>query len=419
MLRTLLLAAVFATLFHGDAIALDSCVVPNGQTYTINEHSTCRRVTNGHASGSSVMVPTKTAAEWSSGANAFINATPTGVTVGTCNACGDTGNCVASGSGGGGYPTGCNTIGQTCADGSIYVGPHPTEAGVRLYTTPAAQSTSAEWHADSTGALSIAGATNLTNGITNQNAIFAAASTAWTHANSFAKFEPARECYILTAHGANDWYLPSVKELDTMYANLVVAPPGTGDPDNPTASGSVAAGQGATDATRDGPYASSFATDYHWSSTQNTASAAWIVNGLDGEIRSNSKDNKEDVRCIRRATASSCPPDLGDVTPTVTCPANISGAAKSTQYTTTFSPTGFTGPMDLWVSTRVDTSSPAENGGVQINGGAWITSGNGPISINPGDTITLRITTRSISNALRGFLIRMGTVSCTWSVTTG
>ena len=68
------------------AIALDSCPVPTGATYTIDEHSVCRRVTNGHASGQTIMVPTKTADEWSTGANAFVNATPAGITLGSCTA---------------------------------------------------------------------------------------------------------------------------------------------------------------------------------------------------------------------------------------------------------------------------------------------------------------------------------------------
>jgi hypothetical protein len=45
------------------ALALDSCVVPHGATYNINEHSTCRAVTNNVAAGEAIMVPTKTADE--------------------------------------------------------------------------------------------------------------------------------------------------------------------------------------------------------------------------------------------------------------------------------------------------------------------------------------------------------------------
>lgn len=77
MPRLMSIAVLFCVIItSGVSWALDSCVVPSGQTYTINEHSTCRRVTNSHASGQSIMVPTKSAAEWSSGGNAFRASTP-------------------------------------------------------------------------------------------------------------------------------------------------------------------------------------------------------------------------------------------------------------------------------------------------------------------------------------------------------
>jgi hypothetical protein len=82
--RTLLLAVILCMTLSISASALDHCWVPHGQTYTIDEHSTCRRVTNNHASGSQIFVPTKSSAEWSTGANAFINATPPGVTLSAC-----------------------------------------------------------------------------------------------------------------------------------------------------------------------------------------------------------------------------------------------------------------------------------------------------------------------------------------------
>lgn len=403
------------------AHALDRCEVPYGATYNIDEHSTCRAVTNNHASGQTIMVPTKSATEWDTGTNAFLNALPSGVTASACSACGTITSCGAASGGSGGYPTGCNTIGQTCADGSIYAGPHPTESGVRLYVTPSVNLASGDWHDQylSQGVLNVPAANSLTNGITNQNAIIAAMPAGSGNNLSFGGSTRAvRECYTLTAHGTNDWYLPSIKELDTVYSNLVVAPPGTGDSDNPTPTASVAAGQGATDATRDGPLAAGFTSDFHWSSTQNTTGSAWVLNGLDGEIRSNAKDETNPIRCVRRATTSTCAPDLGDTTPTLTCPANITGASTSTQYTATFTVSAFTGPLDLWVTTRTDPSSPAENGGVRINGGAWQTAGKTPYPVNPGDSIQIRITSRSITNAIRGIWFRLGTVTCEWSVRT-
>lgn len=64
--------------------AQDSSIVNHGASVNITAHSVCRRITNNHASGSSIMVPTKNATEWSTGANAFINAPPPGVTVAAC-----------------------------------------------------------------------------------------------------------------------------------------------------------------------------------------------------------------------------------------------------------------------------------------------------------------------------------------------
>lgn len=87
-------------ILSGTAHALDNCIVPNGATYTINEHSVCRRVQNNRANGLPIMVPTKISTEWSVGASSFLNATPTGVAITACGSCGDTGNCAASSGGG-------------------------------------------------------------------------------------------------------------------------------------------------------------------------------------------------------------------------------------------------------------------------------------------------------------------------------
>ncbi|MCP5405407.1 MAG: hypothetical protein H6922_04185 [Pseudomonadaceae bacterium] len=66
------------------AFATDSYTLSSGATLDIDEHGVCRDVYNGHASGASIMVPTKTAAEWSTGSYAFLNALPPGVAAGAC-----------------------------------------------------------------------------------------------------------------------------------------------------------------------------------------------------------------------------------------------------------------------------------------------------------------------------------------------
>lgn len=105
------------------AHALDRCEVPHGATYNIDEHSTCRAVTNNHASGQTIMVPTKSAAEWNTGANAFLNALPAGVTATACSSCGTITNCAAAG--GGGVTPGSQTF-STAGSHSFTVPCHNT-----------------------------------------------------------------------------------------------------------------------------------------------------------------------------------------------------------------------------------------------------------------------------------------------------
>lgn len=82
----LLLTSLFLLTWPLTASALDSCVVPSGAAYNIDEQGTCRRITNSHIPASAIMVPTKTAAEWDTGTTAFLNALPAGVTAAACPA---------------------------------------------------------------------------------------------------------------------------------------------------------------------------------------------------------------------------------------------------------------------------------------------------------------------------------------------
>lgn len=63
--------------------AADSYQVNYGATVAITEHSVTRCVSNNHASGLAIFVPTKTSTEWAS----FYNSPPAGVTAGTCTTC--------------------------------------------------------------------------------------------------------------------------------------------------------------------------------------------------------------------------------------------------------------------------------------------------------------------------------------------
>jgi len=70
ILSATLLAAVAAY------AVVDSYQVNNGASTTITEYTISKDVTNNHASGKAIFIPTKTAAEWAS----FYNNPPTGVT---------------------------------------------------------------------------------------------------------------------------------------------------------------------------------------------------------------------------------------------------------------------------------------------------------------------------------------------------
>jgi len=81
MIRLFLLL-IFCLIIVPQAYALDGCVVPDGKTYFIDEHSECREVEN--STGQDIMVPTKAANEWSTGGSSFIDNPPTNVSLSSC-----------------------------------------------------------------------------------------------------------------------------------------------------------------------------------------------------------------------------------------------------------------------------------------------------------------------------------------------
>jgi hypothetical protein len=111
---------------------------------------------------------------------------------------------------------------------------------------------------------------------------------------------PAFElCETLDRHGYQDWYLPALAELDLMYSNLVLSPPGD-DPDNPTDPNSGGGG-GSNPTARDGAWAGTFTTSYYWSSSEYSADYAWIEAFNDGNQGYDRKYHTyNDVRCVRR-----------------------------------------------------------------------------------------------------------------------
>jgi hypothetical protein len=199
------------------------------------------------------------------------------------------------GGGGGGLPSGCPDIGDGCDDGSFCVGDHPTESGIKIYSADADQGNVA-W-----GPFGVnTGAEDYLNGQLNQE---------WIVANTTLSNHPAFElCENLDRHSHQDWYLPAIAELDLIYSNLLLAPPGD-DPDNPT-DPYTGGGGGTNPPALDGPQVGTFTTssDY-WSSTdyESDSNSAWRQYFSDGEETLNSKNNTYRVRCVRRGSeAAGC-----------------------------------------------------------------------------------------------------------------
>ena len=190
-------------------------------------------------------------------------------------------------------PAGCPNIADQCDDNSIYIGEHPTEAGVKLYATDVNQSTAIDWSTAEYGIeIESQGYPNSwVNGQTNQQ---------WIVNNKTLSDYPAFElCENLDRHGYQDWYLPALAELDLMYSNLVLSPPGD-DPDNPTDPNSGGGG-GSNPTARDGAWAGTFTTSYYWSSSEYSADYAWIEAFNDGNQGYDRKYHTyNDVRCVRR-----------------------------------------------------------------------------------------------------------------------
>ena len=149
-------------------------------------------------------------------------------------------------------PTGCSSVGDVCADGSIFAG------DTNLYVTDVNQSTSIGW---STVNQTNSGAQSDTNGAANQ---------AWIAANRTLSQYPAFElCENLDRHGYTDWYLPARNELhDVLYPNRNAI--------------------------------GGFTTGDYWSSTESEDDRARVVDFNDGDDLTGNKGNNKDVRCVRR-----------------------------------------------------------------------------------------------------------------------
>ena len=151
----------------------------------------------------------------------------------------------------------CPNIGDVCADGTVFAGLSP-DGNSPIYTTAADQSSSIAWSSVSVdnGAL----VDDFDSGITNQ--VEADANL------TLADYPVFQTCGNLTDHGYTDWFPPARNELAVLYTNR-------------TAIGG-------------------FSTDRYWSSTEQSAANAMVVDFSNGLNFNRPKTELRDLRCIRK-----------------------------------------------------------------------------------------------------------------------
>lgn len=166
----------------------------------------------------------------------------------------------------------CPNIGDTCDNGTIYVGLSP-DGNVRMYTQPA-DNTNTQWGTTAIVTYTTTGITNTVTGEANTNALIALDSdsgTTGTQPHNAAQF-----CYDYTGFNASDWYLPAEDELDVLYTNRNTGSlAGTFD-----TSGSI--------------------NSYYWTSTEQAADRARHTLFSSGATNQGQKDQSRNYRCVRK-----------------------------------------------------------------------------------------------------------------------
>lgn len=157
-------------------------------------------------------------------------------------------------------PSGCSSIGDLYADGTVYAGYHPTLL-VPLYIPVTDQGTTSQWKT-SKGQNDIA-IDSIDDGRINSNQV----------ANS-ATFPAFKRCKDLTAGGHHDWYLPSQVELFYLWAARAQI----------QAKGNI----------------TNFQSAIYWSSTEYDANPAWIQDFINSAHYNGEKTTAYRVRCVRR-----------------------------------------------------------------------------------------------------------------------
>lgn len=173
-------------------------------------------------------------------------------------------------------PSGCPTIGNVCADGSVYAGISP-DGNRAMYTTPADAGLLMYNNGETTNYVNTpmvnctsAGSyleTSCTTGASNTLILV-------NQSNAETPYEAASYCHNLIAHGWTDWYLPAAYELLVLYNNL-------------TAIGGFNT-------------SGSFPVGHYWSSSENSILSGVRIPFNNGNILTNHKHAALKVRCVRK-----------------------------------------------------------------------------------------------------------------------
>ena len=171
-----------------------------------------------------------------------------------------------------GGPTGCPSIGDVCADGSIYAGLSP-DGNVAMYTTPANAPGIYAWNNGTMNWIDTA----MLNCLSPPPGAMPSCRTGEANTTLLAglsdaasPYEAAEYCDGLSAHGHTDWYLPASDELDVLF-------------DHRDAIGGFDAG-GA----------------WYWSSSEQHLFHARAQQFMTGSQNAGGKSTRLPVRCVRR-----------------------------------------------------------------------------------------------------------------------
>lgn len=176
--------------------------------------------------------------------------------------------------------SGCEAVGDTCNDGTIFAGLSP-DGQTKMYTTPADAPSTYTWNDGSfnhidmpmTNCTDASPGTAATCQTGEANTAFLVGATS----EPDYPFAAAEYCDGLSAHGHDDWYLPAQDELGMLYTNK---------------------NTGALDGTFN--ETGSFPAGWYWSSSEGLDDFARVQNFSDGTQTYDNKPVERAVRCVRR-----------------------------------------------------------------------------------------------------------------------